>query len=507
MELSQEILDILGYVGLGLGVFYFLLILFSVFKGWRRGVIRQSIRTGTIILSVIASIVAIKVFVGNFADACDGVTFGALLENYGLAETIGDLGLLGDVNATVVKDVALTVIAPTLFPIVFTVLFMVISFVLYIIYAIVMIFVKRLRKRNNTKKTRLFGALVGLVQGIFVAAIFFLPFTNIFDIADNAVDNLREIDDDATTEIVEIYDEVVDPVYSFPLKVSNALGGKMFANIVATVDIDGESYNTRKPIVLLAEVYGDVMKLGDVDIENLTDDDQEAIRNLEEKIMGDRFFATLISNLFRQVGELVENGTIDLEVDEQLTEVFDAFLVMFTDSTPESIKRDMETLLDVLFLMTDEGVISAISNQDDDKLFDALTKFNVVNGEEITVFRQILKILEANPHTQPIVTVLMKLSLTIMADHLEFGEELDAIYEEIQRDIVEINDVDKSDSEAVHGKLDEILGRHEINLDDETVDDMSDYIVDNYADKEITEADINDIIASYYEAGLAASVQ
>ena len=131
--------DIIGYVSIGITVFFALLILFSVFKGYRRGVIRQSIRTGTIIISAVIAIVLLKSFVGQITDACEGNTVaeaiealrgGAILDSLE-AETLDMLEVL---EAEKIVNIILVPMASIVFPIAFTVLFIIISAVLYIIY-------------------------------------------------------------------------------------------------------------------------------------------------------------------------------------------------------------------------------------------------------------------------------------------------------------------------------------------------------------------------------------
>lgn len=500
--------DIIGYVSIGITVFFALLILFSVFKGYRRGVIRQSIRTGTIIISAVVAIVLLKSFVGQITDACEGNTVaeaiealrgGVILDSLE-AETLDMLEVL---EAEKIINIILVPMASIVFPIAFTVLFIIISTVLYIIYGIVCIFVRGLRKKNNTGKTRLFGAIVGLVQGFIVATIFFLPVANVLDIADGAVESIRSEESEESTELLDVYDEYVSPLYSFPLKTSMTLGGRLLADTVATIEIEGESYNTRTPILTFAEVYNDISKLEGAEFDKLTKSQQQTLRDVEKKLFEDPFFKSSVAGLLSEMGKIMEDE-LEGEEDAQTAELYDAFLSIFKNSTADTVEDDFDTLLDVLFFMINEGVTEAMSSDDSDAITDALTKTVVHNGKSATVIKHIIDMLDENPHTKPIVTTLTKLSLTVMAEHLEFGVELDGIYEEITTDVEALNDCD---TEAdVKDTINGIFAEHDINLDDEILDGMTDYVYSEYTanGKEITESDVNDIIFSYYDAIVAA---
>ena len=522
-SLDPQVLDILGYVGLGFGIFYALIILFSVFKGYRRGVIRQSIRTGTILLSIIASIVAIKVFVGMIDDAFDGntleVALNTLLEPAGMSAADLDLGeemaVVLEMDAMIVRDVALTIIAPILFPIVFTILFIVISFVLYILYAIVMLFIRKLRKKNNTKKTRWLGALVGLVQGIIVAAIFFLPFTNLFDMADETIEVLADVENEDIADAVEMIEELEAPIYNFPMKMSTVLGGKMFANIVATIDLDGESYNTREFLPNVAGLAVDAMGLTEVDFMNLTEDNKTSIKGVVDDLLNEPLFANVIIEVFSMFSDLVEENEDMMDIPPEMQELFDAFFDFLKidkadENAKDILKANFNTFIDVLFIITDSGIIDAVGGEDEDAIFDALTAKDA-NGD--TIIDRIIATLKSNSYTADILNILAKLSVGIMAEQAGLSDEVTHIYELVEDNFADnldaLNAADSAEDVApilknildvVHLENEEIS----VEIDDETYQKMAEIVYDEFLEDadDLTEADLADIIFTYYEAML-----
>ena len=508
----NSVADILGYVSIAFSVFFALLVLFSTFKGYRRGVVRQSIRTVTVIVSIIIAIAVIKAYVGIITDACNGNTIAGAIEELGAGALLDSfdpetLDVLKTLQADKVINLVLVPLASLFFPLVFTLLFIVKSAVLYIIYAIICLCVKSLKKKNNTKKTRLLGALVGLVQGFLVATIFFLPINNILDITDTAVNSIKETDSAEASELTEFYDEYVASIYNFPMRTSMTLGGRFLANTVSTVDIDGEPYNTRQPILTIAEVYSDISRLSDASIDRLSKEDQAIIRDVQKKLFEDRFFASSTANLLSSFGDLTDNGLLDFEVEEDLSEFFEAFIGVFKSSTADTVSDDFDTILDVMFFMINENVMDAISSGDEDDVINAMTEKVDYNGKSATALKHIIDIVDSNAHTRPIVTVLTKYSLTLMAEHLSFGEQLDDIYVYIKEDIGRLNDCDsKSD---IIKELDSIFAENNINIDDDILVGMTDYVFDEYTSKNktITEDDMNDIVFSYYDAYVAANAE
>lgn len=501
--------DIIGYVSIGFSVFFALLVLFSTFKGYRRGILRQSIRTATIVISMIAAIIIIRASVGMLTDACQGNTISEAIEQLGAGALLDTMDgetveILESLSADKVLNLVLVPVASIAFPIAFTLLFIVISAVLYVIYGIVCIFVKGLSKKRNSGKTRLFGALLGLVQGFVVATVCFLPVNNILDIADTAVTSIRQADTEESSELTELYDEYVSPLYNFPMRTSMTLGGRLIADTVSTIEIDGESYNTRQPILTIAEVYSDASRLKDADFVSLSKKDQKIIRDIEETLFKDKFFTSSVAGLLSSFGDLADDGLIALEIEGNAKEFFDAFLYMFKSSTVDTVEDDFDTVLDVMFFMINEGVMDAIANGTDEDIIDIMTKSVDYNGKNATTLAHISAILDENPHTHPIVTALTKFSLTVMSDFLNFGEQLDEVYETIKDDIDTLNH--STNRSEIKTTLDDIFAEHNINIEDEVLAEMTNFIYDEYTSqgKTITEDDMSDIIFSYYDAYVAA---
>ena len=119
--------------------------------------------------------------------------------------------------------------------------------------------------------------------------------------------------------------------------------------------------------------------------------------------------------------------------------------------------------------------------------------------------------LNSNPHTQPLVTAITKLTLSsLVTEMLPEGSE--EIYENIKTGAGEVLSIDKSTFETeeefvaeVSAKLDTVLKDSGIEVEADILDEMAGYINDNYdklyqEDGEISDQDVNEIILSYYDA-------
>ena len=132
---------------------------------------------------------------------------------------------------------------------------------------------------------------------------------------------------------------------------------------------------------------------------------------------------------------------------------------------------------------------------------DPDTDAPVING--------FIDLIKSNERTKHLVTSITKLSISMLKNDLTAdSEQLDVTYDNIKNDVSEILSTDESDYktkyeyiDALAGRLDEILTDNGIDLSDDTVRTIAEYVDENFAGKtELTEEEFNDIILSYYNA-------
>lgn len=494
-------------------IFFLGLLAFGAFKGFRRGLVRQSIRTGTIVLTVIICFIIIAGFVGTVDDTFVGNTLGGVLEEFGAGDMLDSMfddanarEAFANADATTVRNLLLVILASIFFPFIFTTFFFIISFVFEIAYGI-LVNILHLGKSDHSLKNRLLGAGVGFVQAFLVAIIIFLPIGNVFNIVDQTVDTIRPTaeENEASEELVIMYDEVIDPIYCMPFKVTNAMGGKAIAKSLATIKIDGVKYDTRQCFVSFASIYTDLLKLEDIDTSSLTEQDKDNIRALANRITDDQFITSTIAGLLREtgnvLGQMFAEDTEGMEPDFQtvaLTSLFD----MLSSTTADTLRDDMDLCIDLLFLLEEEGVLEAMSNQDSKSLEEILIKRD---GDGKTLIRRIIDMLNQNPSSRPIVDMLTKLSLSIMMEDVGDVEVIEEVYTEVKKGFDSINAIDStlSDEEytaEVSEVISSTLAENNIVIEDSMIEHMSEFVTENYKDVEITDEVINEIIFAYYDA-------
>ena len=483
----------IGSISLIITVTFIVLTLFGAFKGMRRGIARQTVRTITIAISAIISYVVSTSFYKNVIAMLEGKTVGELLTELGVAGNDEWMEIVSVFSTDSIQSFTFILFTVLLIPLIFTVGFVIISAIGEIVHIIISAFLG-FKKSKNNRKTRLLGTALGALQGALVAAILIFPLAN----AASTITGLEAEGEDTAT-VVYLADEVAsNPIASLTMKV----GGDSLARSFCVEKIDGTEYDARDAARLFADVYFDIEELGDVSFATPTPRQRTIINEIEKKLFSDAFVKNLVSGILSEIATAVDNGELTVDVEEPYNEMLRTTLAIFKDSSSQNIEPDMQTILNVYFILAEGGVLNAADGGSDEMLDAFITD----NGEG-TVISRVISELSKNERTKPIVTMLTKLSLSIMAEDLGLDESVDTVYEAVVEglDLIESIDTTLPEDEytgAVADVIQHVLASDgiEIELEREIVEEMAQLVYDEYRGVELTEENINEIILYYYEA-------
>ena len=285
----------------------------------------------------------------------------------------------------------------------------------------------------------------------------------------------------------------------------SSLGINSLYESLATVSIDE---NTKSNLTDLAPdaalVTTEVFKLKGVDMNNLSASDEKAVEAILQTIDGNAYFSEIISGILKATANAYSNGDIDFEVEDPFGALIDEAATIFKTSDRQNLKGDLKTITDVIFILSRDGVLASF-NEGSDALLDILTKKDE-NGN--TTVNKVINTIKDNDRTKPLVTVITKISLSVMSEQTGLGENVtetfNNIRESINTNVLSIKKEDYGEERYdeyvadVSTAIDTMLKENEINLEKEIVDTMAEYVAENYSDtSEITEEEASDIILSY----------
>lgn len=488
---------------------FLLLMIFRLLGGMSRGFYRQLMRLGFNIGALVIAFIVVSSSADNIIRPLNLDTVLSLIPTDVLGEEAGGkvTEMLSSFPTDAVEQILLLPAAIIVLPIAFMVVYFIAKAVLGIIRAILTKIFKI--KKAQTNSQRLGGAVLSAIEGIIFFIVIFLPFTSVINILDKTYeDALTDEDSSISTELVEDYKENIVPITKNPaISFVGNMGSKAIASSFATVEIDGVKSHVDEDIVpilrlLLIDTKGD----GKIEWNNLTEENKSALTRLLDCVGDSDYLSNLFVSVIKASTGLLKNGLlggggeIPEEGVEKADEFLDSLMAFLESFNKETLKEDLVTLRDLYFELSDSGVMVALKEQDG----DLVTIITSKNDEGGNVISNIKTILQANPRTTPIVTMLTKLLLSGMVSE---GDGAEISYEELKTDMNKVLEVKKenyADEEdyknALSGTLDSTLREHGITLEEEIVDEIADYVDDNFSEiSELTDEEFNDIILQYYD--------
>lgn len=488
-----------------------LLAIIGALKGFSRGISRQILRTITIIASVIISVLVASGVFTSLVSSLQGSSMEeieVMIRDSGIFEPGADLTWLQNLDIETIILILTIPMALIVMPLVFVISFIIISAILLIVHGILaMLF--GLRKKRNNIITRLLGMALGFIQGVAVAGFILMPLIGITTSVRESVDVLREKapEEEATIQLAETYDTYLKDICEHPAVafLGNVGINGLYKNI-ATVEIDKTETDMTKLLPDLAIIVCNAGELEGADMKKLTPENEATITDILNTVESNPYLTKVLAGTMKMVSYAYTNGAMNIELEEPLKSVLDSAISIFHTSDATNIHGDIDTIINVYFTLSRDEILSSF-DQGSEVMLEKLTK---QDDEGNTTVKKVINIINSNERTKPLVTLLTKLSITVMSQQTGIDGVSDEVYDNVKTGINETLQIKQENYEtkeeyisAVSDSLDNTLQQNNINLDKEIVDTMAEFITDNFADKEeVTDDDINEVIISYYDAYL-----
>ena len=476
--------------------------------GFWRGFMRQTVRAVTIIISAIMSFAVMPLIYKAVIKSLSEMPLSDMKElllklGANSSEWVESL----DVHATrLMLSIPLSLV---IMPIVFVVLFIVINKLMLIIHKIACALCG-FKTRRNTVATRLLGLLLGGVQGLVVAGLILMPVIGASGVARSTVEimNTERPDDSFTKTATDVYGAYAKSVCESPITVAyGMLGIESLYESIATVEVDGIEYNMTKLLPDSALISSDVTKLSGCDPKSLTPDEKAIITSIIEKVEKSPLLTDILASAVRSGSYSYKIGSFPVKAGEPFDTLINSALEIFHTSSPENIISDLKTMSEIYFTLSDSGILTSFYDGSD----SVLSIMTATAGDGETTANKVTSIIKSNERMTPLLTLIAKMSVTVMSNGAGVSEDSFEIYEDVKaslnKDVLTINredfETDGEYIEEVSLALDTALQDSGIELDSEILDSMAEYIAENFSEaEELTDEMACDIFLSYYDAYL-----
>jgi hypothetical protein len=530
-------------------VVFLVFALWGAFQGFRRSIFRQVIHVA---VTGIIAFIAFSV-VSNFASeiynefqtmtmadliielestfASEGIELPApiisILEQY-------DMATLGYVVAIVFN----TLVAPFMFAI----LFGVIAMAGKVVTSVICFFVPK----GKSLPFRLVGIAGGVVEGALIAGVVLLPLVGLVNVSGTIVNEVRnsETDDETLTQVVEFYDEAVVPLENHVIfQTVGSLGGDAALEKLATVEFNGETKNLYDEYSTFTSLGLNIVKLTAADFKAIAPEHKDALDGLIDSTTGSPLISDIILGATNGLGVALGGGDDEATIPILLSNpdfagILDEIAGVLANTDAEDLNRNLHTIADLYYLLSDEGVILMFTEPgeggnitvDEDALGDVLLKNTTRNGQTKTVISHAIDILDDNPDTQKLVDLLGELSVKLLYDSLGIDGDAANAFNSVKEgftDILTLDTEGKTEEEAkaeisetITDTLEGIgitVGEGENSISEEQVQEMAGVVldkqdeikealknqgldVDSLTEEDISTGDILNVLLSYYQS-------
>lgn len=483
-------------------------LVWKTLRGRRRGTYREIVHVCiTIVSCVIAFFIARSVV---------EMTLNGTLSNSVrdlLAEFMSDSEQDGSVNSSEIvtnsSSLNLMLVLPVgtiIAPIVFVLAYLVVNLLMQLVYVLICRVFNITEPIYEPKKNAI-GAAIGAFEGLVVAIIMVTPIVGYSTLINDSVDVIRENDNGEYTDFIESYDEGFGRVGdNFVVKAADFLGSGIVLEGLSSIKVDGVVINLRDETVSALAVFMNFKGLDELDTSNLSDGGKAAFRSAVNEIDKSDYIKMLLSATLRDMGESTKNeGTEFINAEPPYDMLVNDVIELFVTSNKDNIISDINTVLDVYFLLSDGGVVELYGNEGAES--DMRDSLVAEDDSGVTLIKAVIDILESNEHTKPLVNTVVKMTIIMLADQLGIDSDAAMAYENIKNDFTEVLSINREDYDteeeyiaARNTAIDEKLRANEIELDGEIINGIGDYVDDNYGDlDELNDEQFNYVILSYYE--------
>ena len=507
-----------AYISVGVFGVIALFALTGILFGAKRGFSKSVIRIFTVGASAVCSFLAVKWISDALVDYIGKISDGgtksleATIQSIDpdLAESLPDYlrPILAEINTETAVVFIMMIVAIVLLPVLLLTIFQLLKGITFFLYSILAGLTGAISYGKGIVST-VTGAVVGAIQGLLISAIIIFPVFGLCTVATDAREPLLENADTPNEYIEMAYSTVIDDLATNPVfDLFEKFGAKDLYKDMMTVKVNGEDMYMGEECIGVARVTADIIPFTrpGFDWKNPTEAERQSLRNIVDHVSEDELIASLTADLMRGLAKTVQESRLTLGLFGATDALVNDALTMFATSTTDTIEGDLCVTLDVYFIMCDYQLFNSFTNSEHLDMKELLTQKDD-NG--ITVASKIISRLNEYDRAQPIVTSFTKVSLAVMHGSQNFGDEASELYENIKSDVTNALSHNKSDfeteeeyREAVTNDVDKALAENNINVEEDVKQEMVDYIAENYGDYEgeITDAEINDALLSYYES-------
>jgi hypothetical protein len=280
-------------------------------------------------------------------------------------------------------------------------------------------------------------------------------------------------------------------------KQAYSLLGEPLFNALTSTTLDDEKITLRDEVESVIVVVEDATVLLDKSPEEYGKPETDALKKLSSDVGHSHIVSTLLSSFLSEAADSWLKGEEAFgvpkpDMGKDMEGIMDAFLGVFVTSNSQNIESDLNTFASVFELFIEHDMLVMLS--DEGETVDFVEKL-VSDG----VVADIYQVLDVNPRMKPVKTSIIDTGMRVMLDHLGVSEELQENHGEMMEDIVQtVQSVVKEDGtldkEALATGVQDIMQENDFEISEEVAQIVADGIADVYTTEELEDLTVPELV-------------
>ncbi|MEG2117756.1 MAG: CvpA family protein, partial [Clostridia bacterium] len=394
--------------------------------GYKRGLIKSSVKFCTIIVGAITAI--------PFAKLISSITSSPLTSAIKKAiESNEKFALLFESNASLEESVKIFVklIAA---PLIYFVLFILLTGLLQIAYHYIVKKVKKLNEideKIDAKLSKWFGMAAGGLCGLALFVFAFSPFAGISNIAKVSLDNFKGESISDSINFEKIQNDYVKPLNAV-LGISRYLGGGPVFNLLTETTYNEADVSLLSEITALSRLGAGAASLINTEFKDYGANQTNAVNMLSDAFGDSNLIPNITAELAVSATSAWKKGDNFLDIKKPdlgylFGNTFDVVINIFNSSDSNTIRSDLKSLCAMLSVANNNNLFSSID--DSDKCIEALSKDGVVSD--------MLLALGDNTRMHPIVSELTNVGVRAIVQALDIPKDKADVQKKLFTSIVD----------------------------------------------------------------------
>lgn len=344
------------------------------------------------------------------------------------------------------------------------------------------------------------GLLMGCGVAFLTLMVYIMPLYGYVDVATTAITTLEEHASETmdTTKLDEINETYLLPITETPLvtPLYEKLGAPVFASL-STVEWNDEPTNLRNETYAISAIAGDVQRLSAKAPDAYEEPEALAIEDIAASIDHSPMLRAILAELLSGAAHAWQSGGDFAglprpDAGENGNDILDAFLEVFSTTTPANIGVDFNTFSGVLSLAVKHDLMQMMTGSQSEDFANVIASTGFLAEAKL--------VLAQNPRMAPVTRAITDVGMRLLIGELGAPDAYKSTYGELMNEMstvlqqTKVKEDGMLDADDLAHHLEDVMADHGVDVDEAAVTLIAHGLADHFTADELANMTTDEIV-------------